>query len=116
MKKSARRRRATTAESVSFRRLQVGDWIRILGIPDEFLRPGQCFPQETRELYERLIRLRRRVKVSEIDDLGYPWISYRYRDAAYDWRWHGLMIGEHDLFVRVKKASTKRKPPKRVSK
>jgi hypothetical protein len=93
---------------VSFRRLKVGDWIRITAIPPEFLRPDKCFPRETRQLYERLIRLRRQVKVSWIDDFGYPYISYRHRDARNRLLWHGLMIGEHDIFVRVLRAGERR--------
>ncbi len=103
MKKRASRPPRLHLQKVSYKDLTPGDWIRLVAIPPEFLAPGICFPRETRQLYERLIRLRRRVKVSEIDDWGYPWIAYRHRDPSGRWLSHFLMIGEHDLFVRVSK-------------
>lgn len=87
------------SSSPLWNQLRVGDWIRIVAIPPLFLQKGYCFPRETRELYERLIRLRRAVKVAEIDEWRNPWIMYRPRGEK---QIHCLAIGEHDLFVRVK--------------
>jgi hypothetical protein len=88
-------------QAVSFQNLKVGDWIRIVAIPDKWCVPGYNFPRETRQLYERLIRVRRAVKVDHIDDWGYPWIAYRHLDKRGRHHFHMLMIGQDDLFVRV---------------
>jgi hypothetical protein len=61
-----------------WRRLRVGDWIRIVRMPSDASKPGCTFPPETRALYRRLIARRRPLRVFRKDDDGLPWVRCRF--------------------------------------
>jgi hypothetical protein len=55
--------------------LQVGDAIRIIGMPDEIWAPHG----ETKALFERLVREGVGLRVTRVDEHGYPWIEYAWK-------------------------------------
>ena len=59
-----------------WRNLRIGDRIRITHIPDDYLRPGYTFHDETRALYEHLIARREILTVDEFCEQELPWVSY----------------------------------------
>lgn len=84
-----------------WRRLRVGDGIRIVRMPWDASAPGYFFAPETRRLYKKLIARGRPLRVYEIDEYGQPWIRCRFRRK--DGRWeHHLLAIKDDNWVRVK--------------
>ena len=59
----------------SWREPHVGDRIRIVRFPSDWVQEHIDVAPRTRELYERLIERRRSVRVFEICDQGLPWIQ-----------------------------------------
>jgi hypothetical protein len=80
--------------------LRVGDRIRLVGEPPEWLRPGYHVPPETRELWLLLVARRRPLRVYEVDEWGAPWVRCRVRKAG-RWEHHYLAIVEGG-WVRVR--------------
>ena len=62
----------TGASTNRWRSLRVGDNIRISEMPDEVWAAHG----ETKAQFEYLLHNRLVVKVTQIDDEGYPWIGY----------------------------------------
>jgi hypothetical protein len=88
-----------------WRKLRVGDRIRFVSIPAEFLRPGYRVHRDTLRVYQRLIDRRRPVRVASLEAWGKwpaPWIrcQFRRKDGSIEYHW--LMIN-HDGWVRVKR-------------
>jgi hypothetical protein len=85
-----------------WRKLRVGDRIRIIRLPTEWnIVPGYHVPPCTRRLYKRLITRRRPVRISEIDEWGLPWIHCKFRRPNGGWEYHFLAVND-DSWVRVK--------------
>ena len=85
-----------------FYTLKVGDHVRLVHFPTEYLRPGALFP-ETRRFYKYLLERKRPVKVCEIDDWGLPWIACQCRDGKGRMEHHWLLIGTESGWVKVKR-------------
>jgi hypothetical protein len=81
--------------------LRVGDRIRIVRLPSEWNLPGYHVPPCTKRLYQRLIARRRSVRISEIDELGLPWIRCQFRSRSGGWEYHFLAVND-DSWVRIK--------------
>jgi hypothetical protein len=79
-----------------WRSLRVGDRIRITALPDEIWAPHG----ETRALFDHLIAKCVPVTVNRVDDDGYPWIEYSYRDSDGCRVWEFLLI-KHDDFELI---------------
>jgi hypothetical protein len=54
--------------------LRVGDRIRPVSIPSEWLQRGYQLPVETMELWTLLISRRRPIRIFEVDEWGSPWV------------------------------------------
>ncbi len=83
--------------SDSWRRLLVGDRIRITHIPEEFLQPGYTFPACTRRLYEHLIAERAILTIDRIDDddeWQLPWIDYDWVTGDGEVEHHTLAVDD----------------------
>jgi hypothetical protein len=93
-----------------WRKLRIGDRVRIVRMPSGVDEPGYTFHPDTRRLYEMLIARRRSVRVFRWE-LGMPWIHCRFRANDGFWEYHSLAIND-DSWVRVK-PRRKRKTPKK---
>ena len=91
-----------------WRTLSVGDRIRIVRQPTCFgtFAPGTVLWPETRRLYKRLIALRRRLCVSEIDKDGRPWAHFCLRKNG-RLECHWLAVDDNS-WVRVRPRRTAR--------
>ena len=93
--------------SDDWRKLRVGDRIRIVSMPSEFSRPGRFVHQDTLRVYRRLIERGRSVRVAYLEQWGEstaPWIRCQFRQKDGSIEYHSLMIN-HDGWVRVKPRS-----------
>jgi hypothetical protein len=61
-----------------WRRLRVGDRIRLVEIPLNFLDWNSLHP-ETKQAYRYLVKRRSPVTVYEIDEYGMPWVKFQFR-------------------------------------
>jgi len=91
------------------RNLKVGDRVRLVHFPTEYL-PRHALHRETRQLYKRLLARRRSVRVNKIDELGMPWIRCQFRRKNGRWEYHGLLIGTESGWVKVRR---RKRPAKR---
>jgi hypothetical protein len=85
-----------------WRKLRVGDRIRIVRMPSYANEAGITFLPETRRLYNKLITRRRSLRVFRIDENGLPWIKCRFRLRNGRWEHHWLVVND-DSWVPVKK-------------
>ena len=82
-----------------WRKLRVGDKVRITEIPPEFLHRGYTICTETMRVYKRLVARRRPVRVAFIDEWGSPWIKCRFRLKDGRWERHNLSINHSGLVL-----------------
>jgi hypothetical protein len=83
------------------RKLKVGDRVRLVHFPDEYLSP-HALHRQTRQLYRRLLARRRFVRVYYVDEMGLPWIQCQFRQRNGKWEYHSLLIGTESGWVKVK--------------
>jgi len=83
-----------------WRRLCVGDRIRLVKIPLDFL-DWPALHLETKQAYRYLLNRRRPVTVWQIDEYGMPWVEFRFRDRSGRLR-HDTMAMNHGGIVLVK--------------
>jgi hypothetical protein len=88
----------------SWRDLRVGERIRLVEMPCDFLHSGYLLSPCTRRVYERLIARRRPIRVFKIDELGLPWVRCNFREGGGRWGYHSLAFN-HDGWVRVQPRS-----------
>jgi len=81
--------------------LRVGDFVRLVEFPPEFLLPNRGIHRSTRQVYKRLLARRRPLRVYEIDETNLPWIRCQFRRKNGFWEYHYLAIN-HGGIVRVK--------------
>jgi hypothetical protein len=86
----------------SWRRLRIGDLIRIVRMPSGVDEPGYTFHPDTRRLYKKLIARRRAVRVFRITEDKLPWIHCRFQRENGAWEYHWLAVND-DSWVRVKR-------------
>lgn len=84
-----------------WRELQVGDRIRLVEIPKEFLQEGYYIHRDTLRVYKKLLARRRSLRIHEIDEGGLPWVHCRFRRKNGRWEHHFLALN-HGGLVRVK--------------
>jgi hypothetical protein len=80
----------------AWRKLKVGDRVRIVRIPSFFSDPNCHVPdaQEVLGLYHTLIDLGIVLEIDEIDELGHPWISYDLTNDDGEGDCHGLALDD----------------------
>jgi len=83
------------------RNLKVGDKVRLVHFPCEYLAP-RTLPRDTRRLYRYLLARRRPVRVWVIDEMGLPWIWFQCRGKHGGMEYHSLLIGTDSGWARVK--------------
>ena len=89
-----------------WRRLRIGDRIRLVHMPTDFSRPGYSVHRDTRRVYQRIIDRQRSVRICQLDEFGMPWIHCRFRRKDGRIEYHWLLIN-HDGWVRVRKRTSK---------
>jgi hypothetical protein len=88
-------------EAKLWKRLKVGDRVRLVHVPTEFSRPGYLIHRDTLRAYRRVIERRRSQRNFEIDAAGVPWISFRFKMKNGRWEHHRLAVN-HDGLVLVR--------------
>ncbi len=83
-----------------WRTLRVGDRIRFVEYPREFLQPGYCIFPETIRVYRKLLKRKSPLRAYEIDEYSSPWIRCRFVGRNGKLEWHFLSVN-HDGFVKV---------------
>jgi hypothetical protein len=84
-----------------WRKLKVGDRIRVVRMPSEFTRPGYVVAAMTKKLYRDLIARGRSLRIAEIDGDGRPLVSCRFRLKDGRWEYHYLAVDD-DSWVQVR--------------
>ena len=79
--------------SDSWRKLKLGDRVRIVRIPSDFSLPGYYVDAETVALYEHLISEGSILTIDEIDDRGLPRIEFCWKKHNGD-EFHGLALND----------------------
>jgi hypothetical protein len=85
-------------------KLKVGDRIRITGLCSYHTPSFEgTLPRETKQVWLKLAKRNRPVKIYKIDEYGQPWYRCKFRHKKYGWVYHELSvsIGE-DNWVLVK--------------
>jgi hypothetical protein len=88
-----------------WKRLKVGDHVRLVHMPTEFSRPGYFVHRDTLRAYRRVIARGRPQRVFKIDACGTPWISFRFRMKNGKWE-HLELAVNHDRLVLVRRRFT----------
>ncbi len=90
------------------KKLQIGDRIRFVTLPDEWDDPKFHVHDDTIELVTALVERGRSSRVCEIADDGYPWIKARLRQGDGTIVYHSLGIYEATGWVRVARRGSAR--------
>jgi hypothetical protein len=94
-----------------WRKLRLGDRVRLTEIPTEFFQPGYYIHRETMQAYKKLLSRRRSLRVCEIDEWGLPRVQFRFRRKNGGWEFHRLLINHSGLTLvipRTGKRKTRR--------
>lgn len=94
-------------DATLWRRLKVGDYVRLVHMPTEFSRPGYLIYPNTLRAYKRVIKRGRPQRIFQIDAWGVPWISFRFKMKKGKWEYHELAIN-HDGLVPVRPRKIRR--------
>ena len=73
--------------------LRVGDRIRIVRMPYEN-NPEYWLHDETKDVYAKLIALRRVLRIYEIDKTNLPWVKFRLTDDSGGYHYHFLAVND----------------------
>lgn len=93
-----------------WRTLKVGDRVRLVRIPTEFLDWTALLP-ETKRAYRYLARRRRPLVVWMIDEYGFPWVAFRMRGRSGRTEHHAMAFN-HGGLALVKPRRPAKKPVK----
>lgn len=80
--------------------LKVGDIVRLVEYPSEFLHPGIGIHPETVEVYTRLVASKRRLRIDRVEHGG-PWTRFSFRRKEGGLEIHYLLLN-HGGIARVK--------------
>ena len=83
-----------------WRRLKVGDRVRLVEMPPEFFGEGYYVHRDTMRVYKMLVARGRSVRVFKIDAWESPWIRCGFRRSSGKMEWHDLSIN-HDGLDKV---------------
>jgi hypothetical protein len=75
--------------------LQVGDRIRITGVPGSG-DPNYYIHRDTKRVYKKLVARKRSVRIREIDEFGAPWFMCKFKRPSGKWEWHFLAVYDSD--------------------
>ena len=84
-----------------WKRLKVGDRVRIVQMPTDFSQPGYFVHRHTLRAYRKLIARNRPLRVSKIDDWKMPWVRFQFRRKDGRIEYHSMRFN-HDGLVLVK--------------
>ncbi len=87
-----------------WRKLKVGDRIRLTEMPPEFLREGCYLHPDTKRVYKKLVARKRPLRIYKVRDGG-PWIHCRFRRKNGRLEYHWLLFN-HGGIVRVSRRAT----------
>jgi len=71
-------------------------------MPEAFAQPGYYVHRDTKWVFRMLIERGRPLRVTEIDEQGFPWVHCRFRRSNGNLRYDWLAV-DHDAWVKVKK-------------
>lgn len=84
-----------------WKRLKIGDRVRLVHMPTEFLQPGYSVHSSALRAYRRVIARGRPHRVFQIDAWGVPWIQLRFKMTDGKWEHYELAVN-HDGLVLVR--------------
>ncbi len=96
-----------TTDPDLWRSLRVGDRIRLVEIPLDFL-DWKSLQLETKQAYKYLLKRRGPVTVYEIDECGMPWVKFQFRGRNGRVR-HDYMAMTHGGIVLVARRTNRRR-------
>lgn len=70
--------------------LKIGDKIKILSIPEP--HDNYYLHRETRDIYEKIIKRNKPVKIYDIDKDGIPWFYCKFKKKDGTWHHHYLSV------------------------
>jgi hypothetical protein len=89
-------------------RLQVGDWIRLLRVPEcdlaqreRELVAGLEDAGWTADTIERILAQQPVVTISWLDEYGHPWFEVELRDQAGEVEYHSLNVTDDESWEQV---------------
>ncbi|HKB05967.1 MAG TPA: hypothetical protein VKD90_27480 [Gemmataceae bacterium] len=91
----------------AWRRLRIGDRIRVVRMPSDADATDYFFAPETRRLYRKLIARGRSLRIFQIDEHGLPWVACRFHRRDGSWEHHWLAVND-DSWVPVRRRRRKR--------
>jgi hypothetical protein len=83
-----------------WRSLREGDRVRIVHLPCEFSEHEYTMHDDTRAAHRHIIDTKEVLRVSEIDDLGYPWVRFKI-EAEDGLTYHHALMLNHDGIERA---------------
>lgn len=81
--------------------LSIGDKIRFVARPDEWLQEGFVVQEETLEFMDRVIERGSPSRIAEIDEYGTPWVNVRLK-IENEWEYHTYGILEETGWIQVR--------------
>ena len=82
-----------------WKRLKIGDRVRLVDMPTEFSRPDCFVHRHTLRAYRRVIARGRPQRIFQIDAWGTPWISFRFKMKNGRWQHHWLVVNHDGLIL-----------------
>jgi hypothetical protein len=83
--------------------LKIGDKVQIQSIPGESSTVPIFLHEDTRIVYEKIIKRGTPVRISKIDEYGQPWYNVKFKENT-EWEFHSLSITSNDKnWIKVEK-------------
>src|SRR5262245_51754892 len=90
------------------RDLKIGDRVRLVHFPHEYL-PPHTLNREPTQLYARVLARGRAVRVYKVDEMGLPWIKCQFRQRNGKWEYHFLLIGTESGWTQLRQRKKRSK-------
>jgi hypothetical protein len=78
---------------------KVGDRVRVVELPREFLVSGAVLHSETRRAYKYLVKRRRPLVVWMIDEYGFPWVKFQFRGRNGRMEYHSMALNHSGIAI-----------------
>lgn len=82
-----------------WRRLRLGDRVRLVHLPNEFSGDDYTLLPDTLAAYRKLIANQEMLTVSKLDEGGYPWVEFTIVAEDGVTEFHSLMLNHDGIEV-----------------
>jgi hypothetical protein len=102
------------SEPELWRQLRVGDRIRLVRLPTDFFVWPSLW-RETKDAYRYLLNRRSPVTVFQIDEYGYPWVAFQFRNKRGKMGYHWMAMNHGGIAIVKSKpeVTPKKRLPRR---